>query len=32
MHAVNAGPHVCDAPSGVKTFLDMPLTIGKGAA
>lgn len=30
MHAVNAVPYVCDAPSGVKTFLDLPWIIGKG--
>lgn len=30
MHAVNAIPYVCDAPSGVKTFLDLPWIIGKG--
>lgn len=32
MHAVNAIPYVCDAPAGIKTFLDLPWIIGKGAA
>ncbi len=30
MHAVNAIPYVCEAPSGVKTFLDLPWIIGRG--
>jgi hypothetical protein len=25
VHAVNAVPYVCDAPSGVRTFLDLPM-------
>ena len=31
VHAVNAVPYVCDAPSGVKTFLDLPMIIARGA-
>jgi hypothetical protein len=31
MHAVNAIPYVCDAPSGIKTFLDLPWIVGKGS-
>ncbi|MBI1181228.1 MAG: dihydrodipicolinate reductase [Alphaproteobacteria bacterium] len=30
MHAVNAIPYVCDAPCGIKTFLDLPWIVGKG--
>ena len=30
MHAVNAIPYVCDAPSGVATFLDLPNIYGRG--
>ncbi len=30
MHAVNAIPYVCDAPCGVKTFLDLPWMMGRG--
>jgi hypothetical protein len=30
MHAVNAIPYVCDAPAGVKTFLDLPWILGRG--
>jgi 2,4-diaminopentanoate dehydrogenase len=29
MHAVHAVPVVCDAEAGVKTFLDLPLIIGR---
>ena len=29
MHAVNAVPAVCDASPGVKTFLDLPLIVGR---
>jgi hypothetical protein len=32
MHAVNAVPYVCAAPSGVQTFLDLPWIVGRGAA
>jgi hypothetical protein len=31
MHAVNAVPYVCDAPAGIKTFLDLPWIVGKGS-
>lgn len=31
LHAVNAVPYVCDAPSGVRTFLDLPTIIARGA-
>ena len=31
VHAVNAVPYVCDAPSGIRTFLDLPLIIAKGS-
>ena len=31
VHAVNALPYVCDAPSGVRTFLDLPTITAKGA-
>ena len=30
MHAVNAIPHVCDAPAGIKTFLELPSIHGWG--
>jgi hypothetical protein len=29
MHAVHAIPAVCDAAPGVKTFLDLPLIVGR---
>jgi len=32
MHAVNAIPYVCAAPTGIQTFLDLPWIIGRGAA
>lgn len=32
VHAVNAVPYVCDAPSGVKTFLELPTIVARGAA
>lgn len=32
MHAVNAVPYVCAAPTGIQTFLDLPWIIGRGAA
>lgn len=31
MHAVNSIPYVCDAPSGIQTFLDLPWIVGRGA-
>jgi len=30
MHALNAVPYVCEASSGIKTLLDLPMIIGKG--
>jgi 2,4-diaminopentanoate dehydrogenase len=30
MHAVNAIPHVCDAPAGIQTFLELPNIYGQG--
>jgi 2,4-diaminopentanoate dehydrogenase len=32
MHAVNAVPYVCAAPSGIQTFLDLPWIMGRGSA
>ncbi|MDH3641279.1 MAG: dihydrodipicolinate reductase [Gammaproteobacteria bacterium] len=32
MHAVNAIPYVCDAEPGIKTFLDLPWIMGRGAS
>jgi 2,4-diaminopentanoate dehydrogenase len=32
MHAVNAVPYVCEAPSGIQTFLDLPWIMGRGSA
>lgn len=32
MHAVNAIPYVCDATPGIRTFLDLPWIMGRGAA
>ena len=31
-HAINAIPYVVDAGVGVRTFLDLPLIAGRGAA
>jgi len=31
MHCVNAIPYVCRAPSGIKTYLDLPLVTGRAA-
>lgn len=31
-HCVSAIPYVCDAPPGIKTYLDLPLICGRGAA
>ena len=31
MHAVNAIPDVCKAPSGVRSYLDLPMAVGKMA-
>ncbi len=31
-HAVNAVPYVCDSPSGVRTLLDLPMIMARGAA
>ena len=31
MHCVNAVPYVCAAPSGVRTYLDLPLVSGRAA-
>jgi hypothetical protein len=31
MHAIHAIPLVCDAPPGIRTFLDLPMIIGRGA-
>jgi hypothetical protein len=32
VHAVNAVPYVCDAPAGVRTLLDLPMIVARGAA
>jgi hypothetical protein len=32
VHAVNAVPYVCDAPSGIQTLLDLPMITARGAA
>lgn len=32
MHAVNAIPHVCAAPAGIRTLLDLPRITGRGLA
>ncbi len=32
LHAVNAVPYVCAAPTGIQTFLDLPWIVGRGAA
>jgi 2,4-diaminopentanoate dehydrogenase len=32
MHCVNAVPYVCAAPSGLLTYLEMPLVAGRAAA
>ena len=29
MHCVNSIPVVCDASSGIKTYLDLPMVVGK---
>jgi len=31
MHCVNAVPYVCEAPPGIKTYLDLPLIAGRAA-
>jgi hypothetical protein len=31
MHAVNAIPYVCEAPPGIRTFLDLPWMLGRHA-
>jgi hypothetical protein len=31
MHAIHAIPHVCAAPPGIRTFLDLPLITGRGS-
>lgn len=31
MHCVNAIPYVCEAPPGIRTYLDLPLVCGRGA-
>jgi hypothetical protein len=31
MHAIHAIPHVCAAPPGIRTFLDLPIITGRGA-
>ena len=31
MHCVNAVPYVCDAPAGIKTYLDLPLIAGRAS-
>ncbi len=31
MHAVDAVPHVCRAEPGIRTFLDLPLIVGRHA-
>ncbi len=31
MHCVNAVPYVCDAPAGIRTYLDLPLVSGRSA-
>jgi 2,4-diaminopentanoate dehydrogenase len=32
LHCVNAIPYVCEAPPGLKTYLDLPLVAGRAAA
>jgi hypothetical protein len=32
MHAVNSVPYVCEAPTGIRTFLDLPWIMGRGSA
>jgi hypothetical protein len=32
MHAVNSVPYVCEASTGIKTFLDLPWIMGRGSA
>ncbi len=32
VHAVNALPYVCDAPSGIRTLLDLPMIVARSAA
>jgi hypothetical protein len=32
MHAVNSVPYVCDATTGIQTFLDLPWIMGRGSA
>jgi len=32
MHAVNSVPYVCAAPSGIRTFLDLPWIVGRVSA
>lgn len=32
MHAVNAVPYVCEATTGIRTFLDLPWIVGRGSA
>jgi hypothetical protein len=29
MHCVNSIPVVCEAPAGIKTYLDLPIVVGK---
>jgi hypothetical protein len=31
MHCVNAIPYVCEAPAGIRTYLDLPLVCGRAA-
>lgn len=32
MHAINSVPHVCEATTGIQTFLDLPWIMGRGSA
>jgi hypothetical protein len=29
MHCVNSIPYVCEAPAGIRTYLDLPLVSGR---
>ena len=31
MHCVNSIPYVCEAPAGIRTYLDLPLMAGRAA-
>jgi hypothetical protein len=32
MHCVNSIPYVCEAPPGIRTYLDLPLISGRADA